>query len=228
MEIFAIFKTQGATLGSKHHGRVQEVFANSRGFLVQFAELALVQFSLPSGAQKWVREESLSKVKQVEVLSQDSVKIESSFEYVKSVKQPVALADVPARIVNRYKENFNYLVGQVQGFIGQGSVYAKDSLQATFGFKKVFLMLTEVGKLIAISSSDGAIQWTEYLGGESQKIIVRNMLESEGEGQQIVSILKSSVNLHNAADGKLFKEYPLEDLAEGSSRDFIMLSVNGA
>ena len=111
MEIHAVFKTQGATLGSKHHGRVQNVFGSSRGFLVQFADLALMHFSLPTGSQKWVREESLSTVKQVEVLSQDTVKIESSFEYVKSVKQPVPLAEVPARIVNRYKENLNYLVG---------------------------------------------------------------------------------------------------------------------
>lgn len=106
-------------------------------------------------------------------------------------------------------------------------MYAKDSLQATFGFKKIFLMLTEVGKLIAISSSDGSIQWTEYLGGESEKIIVRNMLESEGEGQQIVSILRSSVNIHSAADGKLFKEYPLDAVPDGSSREFIMVSVAG-
>lgn len=78
---------------------------------MQFADLALMHFSLPSGSQKWVREESLSKIKQVEVLSQDTAKVESSFEYVKSVKQPVALAEIPSRIVNRYKENFNYLVG---------------------------------------------------------------------------------------------------------------------
>lgn len=111
MQIHALFKTQGATLGSKHHGRVREVFASANGFLVQFSDLALMHFSLPSGSQKWVREESLSKIKQVEVLSQNAAKVESSFEYVKSVKQPVALADVPTRIVNRYKENFNYLVG---------------------------------------------------------------------------------------------------------------------
>jgi len=29
MEIHAMFKTQGATLGSKHHGRVRQVFASN-------------------------------------------------------------------------------------------------------------------------------------------------------------------------------------------------------
>jgi len=52
-----------------------------------------------------------------------------------------------------------------------------------FGFKKVFLMLTEAGKVVAISSVDGRVQWSEYLGGGSaQKILVRNMLERDIKG----------------------------------------------
>jgi hypothetical protein len=113
MEITPIFKTQGATLGSKYHGNLRKVFANEKGFLVQFADLALMHFALPSGAQKWVREESLSQIKQVEVLTSNGLRIESSFEYVKSVKQDIPLASIPSRIANRYKENLNYFVHQV-------------------------------------------------------------------------------------------------------------------
>ena len=54
------------------------------------------------------------------------------------------------------------------------------------------------------------------------------MVESEGEGQQIVSILTDTVNLHSPADGKLLKEYFLKSVAPGASRDFIMISVGGA
>lgn len=93
-------------------------------------------------------------------------------------------------------------------------------------------MLTEVGKLVAISSSDGSIQWTEYLGGSSQKIIVRNMLDREIDSsvsspqtQQIVSILSDAINLHNPLNGQLYKEYFLETLPSGATRDFIIISL---
>ena len=88
---------------------------------------------------------------------------------MRNVKQKVSLDSVPTRIVTRYKENFNYLLNQFKSVIksikGQGGTAFKETLNNVFGFKKVFLMLTEVGRLVAVSSQDGSIQWTEYLGG---------------------------------------------------------------
>ena len=87
--------------------------------MVQFEDLSLIYFDLPSGSQKWIREESLSKVKQVEVLTQDAMRIESELEYVRNVKHKAPLSSVPTLIVNRYKENFNYLINHAQSFLGQ-------------------------------------------------------------------------------------------------------------
>lgn len=66
---------------------------------------------------KWVREEGLSRVKQVEVLNRDAVRIENELEYVKAVNKKVSLAEAPTRILTRYKENFNYLVNHLQSII---------------------------------------------------------------------------------------------------------------
>ena len=181
MSIIPAFKTQGASLGSLHHGAVQAVFRSAKNFLVQFADLSLHLYDLPasSGTPRWVREESLSQVKQVEVLSQDNVRIESELEYVKNVKTKHSFASIPNLIVNRYKENFNYLVRHVESLFNRGRTVVKEGLHASFGFKKVFLMLSDAGRLVALSATDGQVQWAQYLGEGSSKIIVRNMHERE-------------------------------------------------
>ena len=43
-------------------------------------------------------------------------------------------------------------------------------------------MLTDVGKLVALTSTDGKIQWSEYMGATASKIIVRNMLDRDING----------------------------------------------
>lgn len=232
--IVPIFKTQGATLGSIHHGALQTVFRSAKSFLVQFADLSLHFYDLPatSGTARWVREESLSQIKQVELLAQDGVRIESELEYVKNVKQKVSVASIPTLIINRYKENFNYLVNHLEGLFKSGRSAVKDGLQSTFGFKKVFLLLTDVGRLVALSATDGQVQWTEYLGSGAQKIIVRNMLEREiqekGEDtltQQISAIVGDTIFMINPTNGQKVKEYFMAPVEQGQQRDFIIISL---
>jgi hypothetical protein len=92
-------------------------------------------------------------------------------------------------------------------------------------------MLTEVGRLVAISSTDGAVQWAEYLGNSpNTKIIVRNMLEREIEAdsaitQQIAAIADDTIYMINPATGLKGKEYFMTPLTEGSQRDFLLLSL---
>jgi hypothetical protein len=62
---------------------------------------------------KWVREESLSNIKQVEIMDQEIIRIESELEYVKNVKSPVSLHQIPTKILARYKENIQYLINSV-------------------------------------------------------------------------------------------------------------------
>lgn len=108
----------------------------------------------------------------------------------------------------------------------------KDGLQSTFGFKKVFLLLTDVGRLVALSATDGQVQWTEYLGSGAQKIIVRNMLEREiqekGEDtltQQISAIVGDTIFMINPTNGQKVKEYFMAPVEQGQQRDFIIISL---
>ncbi len=47
----------------------------------------------------------------------------------------------------------------------------------------MFIALTEVGKVISLSSINGKVLWSNYLGVEDkpQKILIRNMLDREIE-----------------------------------------------
>lgn len=160
-------------------------FKSSKALIIQLSDLSLHKIEIPSGDLKWTREESLSNIKQVEVITQDQTRIESELEYVRNVKAKAPLESIPTRIANRYKENFQYLVNHLKSMGDQlsskGSTAIKDNLSSQFGFRKVFLMLTDVGKLVAVSSIDGAVKWTEYLHGQTSKIIVRNMMDKEIE-----------------------------------------------
>lgn len=124
-------------------------------------DLSLHNIEISSIEKKWSREESLSKIRQVEVIEQNAVRIESELEYVKNVRNPHDLAALPTRIMNRYKENFAYLLRHLQdlpqSFGSEGNVEKKDSMNGLFGFRKVFLMLTDVGRLIALTATDGKV-----------------------------------------------------------------------
>jgi hypothetical protein len=143
-------------------------FKSGTNLIVQLGDLSLHNIEISTIAKKWSREESLSKIRQVEVIEQSAVRIESELEYVKNVRNPHSSASLPVRIMNRYRENFAYLVRHLQdvtkSFGSEGSIEKKDSMNGLFGFKKVFLMLTDVGRLIALTATDGKIQWAEYLG----------------------------------------------------------------
>lgn len=54
-------------------------------YIVQFEDLSLVYIENGSKV-RWVREESLSQVTQVEIMDQEVIRLESDLEYVKNVK----------------------------------------------------------------------------------------------------------------------------------------------
>ena len=54
-------------------------------YIVQFEDLSLVYIENGSRV-RWVREESLSQVTQVEIMDQEVIRLESDLEYVKNVK----------------------------------------------------------------------------------------------------------------------------------------------
>lgn len=73
---------------------------------------------------------------------------------------------MPARLVARYTENVAFAMNHLKNLIYPKKIsptgLLTETLGGQFGFKKVFLMLTEPGKLIAISSTDGTIIWKKY------------------------------------------------------------------
>jgi hypothetical protein len=94
-------------------------------------------------------------------------------------------------------------------------------------------MLTKVGRLVAVSATDGVVQWAEYLGtSPNQKIIVRTLLERElasdaAVTQQIVAISDDTIYTINPANGEKGMEYYLAPLTAGLKRDFLLVSVGG-
>ncbi len=96
-------------------------------------------------------------------------------------------------------------------------------------------MLTDVGRLVALSSTDGRIHWSEYVGPTASKIIVRNMLDrdinekgSETQTKQIGVILHDEIKLLNPKTGKSQASYDLSELPSGVHRDFILISLSKA
>lgn len=79
----------------------------------------------------------------------------------------VALSSIPGRIINRYVDNFRYIVDQVLSMAN--SLTNKDSQLAAingyedpFGIKKTLVLLTKPNKVIALSSFSGSIKWSYY------------------------------------------------------------------
>ena len=78
-------------MGKVNHGFVTMIFKQQKDYLLQFTDLSL---HFVSEKVKWVREEALSRVIQVEVLEQENIRIESELEYVKNVKDKVTIDQV--------------------------------------------------------------------------------------------------------------------------------------
>lgn len=77
--------------------------------------------------------------------------------------EPVTWLEVPSRIIQRYVENAQFLVRSVKSIFKSKDVAdILESSQDTYGFKKILLLLTEPGKLYALSSLDGSFKWSYF------------------------------------------------------------------
>jgi hypothetical protein len=127
-----------------------------------------------------------------------------------------------------------HLKNFAESFGSKGSVAAKESMNGLFGFKKVFLLLTDVGRLIALSATDGKVQWAEYQGTTVQKVIVRNMLDREinekgpedTQTKQIGVIVHDEIKFLVPRTGKMQTSFDLAETAPGVHRDFIIISLS--
>jgi hypothetical protein len=107
---------------------------------------------------------------------------------VRNVKTEPRIDQIPARIIKRYTENFAYLVSSFMKIAKAGDPskisLITDTLGDQFGFKKILLMLSDVGKLVALTSDSGQVLWKQYFGSTDvpSKVFIRNMLDKEVSG----------------------------------------------
>ena len=79
--------------------------------LVQFEDLSLHLFKGSDNlAAKWIREEGLSAIDQVELAEGEQTMAKADFDYFKRWNEPVTFAQVPTRIVSRLTENLSYAI----------------------------------------------------------------------------------------------------------------------
>ena len=88
----------------------------------------------------------------------------------------------------RYRENALYIINHIISLVeylqsSEAKTFITEALGVQFGFKKLFIGLTDVGKIVSFSSIDGKVMWSNYFGEQSkpQKILIRNMMEREIE-----------------------------------------------
>lgn len=170
------------------HGELVRSFQstdNSEFFLV-FQDLSL--HYIQGGKKMWDMEQALSKVVQVEIFDSASLSEfrQADMKYVEKMSEPVAWYQIPARIMERYLENAEFLVKSISQIFGSQDVTSINNQQDTYGFKKTLVLLTAPGKLFALSSSDGALQWSYY---NPQEPIVKVFVEQAAGSDLSLNII---------------------------------------
>jgi len=115
-------KTQD--LGSASHGDLLRGFvaADSAEQMLMFNDLSLHYYQ--RNVRLWQREEALSQITQVEILDTSHLHKESQaaaaseLAQMKQMHEPVSLAQIPGRIIQRRIENFQIFVSTVTKMFG--------------------------------------------------------------------------------------------------------------
>jgi len=73
----------------------------------------------------------------------------------------------------RYRENALYIINHILSLVqylksSETKTFITDSLGVQFGFKKLFVGLTDVGKILSFSSIDGKVIWSTYFGNQNR------------------------------------------------------------
>jgi len=103
------------------------------------------------------------------LLARDAEEHQSGITYVNNINEPVSFAQVPARILRRYQENFAYLIRSVKDLMGSdvsstiGKITASKEVADMLGFDKTLILLTKPNKIHAISSNTGNLLWSYWV-----------------------------------------------------------------
>jgi len=107
------------------------------------------------------------------------------------MNEPVSLFEVPQRIIQRYIQNFGFLVDSVMKIFNADDVASINQDGDVYGFKKLLILLTEPGKVFALQSFDGTVQWQFY---SPQEKVVKVFVE-ENDGHSEVVLITDSKEL---------------------------------
>ena len=116
------------------------------------------------------------------------------FAQMKQMTEPVSLAEVPGRIIQRRLENFQIMVSSITSMFGgdKEDTDAKITGHASdeYGFDKTLVFLTKPNKAIAISSLNGNLLWSTLI-----KDPVRRMVLEQADGNASIDMVTSKGNL---------------------------------
>ena len=220
----------------KDHGRLVNAFAtpgSTAQVMLLFQDLSL--HYLDKGKRLWTREEALSQIVQVEIFDPSSIPRSGAdlegltLQYLRKMSEPVSFAQVPFRIIERYVQNFNFLVESatslISGLAASDNIVETLTAQGTdlFGFEKTLVLRTKPNKVIAISSLDGSIQWTFFDKANIEKVFVE---QRSGPGGQVsvMLVLEDRLVSLDPLTGQVASSEPLPASALPTSQmDFIMV-----
>lgn len=110
---------------------------------------------LPSGKILWTREEALSNVLSVKFIELPVSEMDASIE-----REFATNGDIFGTLYRRLSNQLR----QISTFIsGQKLESDRDLIRDDFGFHKIILLVTKVGKVYSIDSLTGAIIWSKYI-----------------------------------------------------------------
>lgn len=159
----------------------------------------------------------------------DDVQFEK-LSYLNSMNEPVSLAQVPLRIVQRYTENLQYLVSSVAEFVGglsggvDTSIGRVNSEQDTFGIDKTFVLLTKPNKVIAVSSLTGQILWARRIPSEVRNLFVTESIELQSVQIRVVTASSELITI-NPLTGTIESQTQLPELGQPiEETEFMLIS----
>jgi len=184
---------------SAKSGRLVKAFTNldQTMQILMFEDLSM--HYIRDGFHQWTLEQSITKITKVEVFDKASLPknddedtVMRRLSYLRHMDEELSFADVPGKIMRRYWENFQFFLHTIVSLLQNDDVASimKDGSASIegemFGFTKTFILLTEPGKIVALSSMDGSVLWTYF---DPQEKGLNVLVEATGGFDNIVDVI---------------------------------------
>lgn len=112
-----------------------------------------------------------------------------------------ALPNAIPKIINRYVENFKYIVNQIQNIIDPEKGFFGADIK--YGFSKLMIARTGSGSIVALDSKNGQIKWSQFLGQELEHIEIRKTKDLK----QVIAVKNDEILLIDPLQGTVTMKY---------------------